>query len=95
MKKVLILFVMAIAMNVTAQESVLLRLNYKSGDTYAVNMKNVSRCWNHDVYGYEHENVSNIVSVTGDNYVSKMKITFVGMDMSQGWNECKFGFNQK
>lgn len=90
MKKVLILFVMAIAMNVTAQESVLLRLNYKSGDSYLMNMKMSQDVGTMMSMDMNMKMSQEIVSVTGDNYVSKMKITFVGMDMSQGGMNMSF-----
>ncbi len=84
MKKLLILFVMAFAINVAAQESVLLRLNYKKGDTYEMSV-NVSQ----DMGTMMSMDMSvktkqDIVNVTGDTYVCKMKISHISMDMSQG-----------
>ncbi len=90
MKKVLILFVMAFAMNVAAQESVLLRLNYKKGDSYTMNMKMAQDMGT--MMSMDMSMVMNqeITSVTGENYVSKMKISQISMDMSQGGNNMSY-----
>jgi len=90
MKKLLILFVMAFAINVTAQESTLLRLNYKKGDSYIMNMK-MSQDMGTMMSMDMAINISQkITSVTGDKFVSEMKITKMTMDMGQGGNNMSF-----
>mgnify|MGYP000555725273 CR=1 FL=1 len=82
MKKVLILLVMAIAMNVTAQESVLLRLNYKKGDTYLMTLKQDISSAQMDI----NMNITASMEVTdvkGTEFSSQMKFTKILMDMSQ------------
>ncbi|MBL4644210.1 MAG: hypothetical protein JKY44_11540 [Flavobacteriaceae bacterium] len=84
MKKILILFVMAFAINVAAQESVLLRLNYKKGDIYIMSVKisqDMGTMMSMDV---SMKMKQEITSVTGDTYVSTMRISHISMDMSQG-----------
>lgn len=82
MKKVLILLVMAIAMNVTAQESVLLRLNYKKGDTYLMTLKQDISSAQMDI----NMNITasmELTDVKGTEFSSQTKFTKVLMDMSQ------------
>jgi hypothetical protein len=84
MKKLLILLVMAFAINVSAQESVLLRLNYKKGDSYLMNMKMTQDMGAVMSMDMGMKMSQKITSVTGDTYVSEMRITQISMDMSQG-----------
>jgi hypothetical protein len=90
MKKLLILFVMVFAMNMTAQESALLRLNYKKGDTYIMNMNMTQDMGTMMSMDMSMIMKQDIASVTGDTYVSKMKITKMTMDMSQGGNNMSY-----
>ena len=84
MKKVLVLFVMALAINVSAQESVLLRLNYTKGDVYLMDMKMSQDMGTVMSMDMGMKMSQEIMSVTGDTYVSNMKIQHISMDMSQG-----------
>lgn len=84
MKKLLLLFVMAFAINISAQESVLLRLNYTKGDTYLMNMKMSQDMGTVMSLDMNMKMKQTITSVTGDTYVSEMKIAQIAMDMSQG-----------
>tara|TARA_R110002124_G_scaffold199052_1_gene365868 strand:+ start:5725 stop:6459 length:735 start_codon:yes stop_codon:yes gene_type:complete len=84
MKKLLILIVIAFTINTNAQESVLLRLNYKKGDSYEMNMKmsqDMGAAMSMDMGMKMKQNITN---VAGDTYMSEMKITQISMDMSQG-----------
>jgi hypothetical protein len=90
MKKLLILFVMAFAINVAAQESALLRLNYKNGDSYIMNTKvsqDMGTMMSMDMSMLMKQDITNVV---GDTYVSTMKITQMTMDMSQGGNNMSY-----
>jgi hypothetical protein len=90
MKKLLILFVMAFAINVGAQESALLRLNYKKGDSYIMNTKmsqDMGAMMSMDMNMILKQDIT---SVDGDTYVSEMKITQMTMDMSQGGNNMSY-----
>ena len=84
MKKLLILFVMAFAINVAAQESVLLRLNYKKGDSYVMKMKMTQDIGEAMSMDMNMTMSQKIISVTGGNYVTEMKISKMSMDMMQG-----------
>ena len=84
MKKLIILFVMALAMNVSAQESVLLRLNYKKGDSYMMKMKMSQDMGTMMSMDMNMSMKQDITSVTGDTYVSQMKIAKISTDISQG-----------
>jgi hypothetical protein len=84
MKKLLILIVIAFTVNTNAQESALLRLNYKKGDSYVMHMKmsqDMGAVMSMDM-GMKMK--QDITSVTKDTYISEMKITQISMDMSQG-----------
>lgn len=84
MKKLLILIVIAFTINTNAQESTLLRLNYKKGDVYVTNMKMSQEMGT--VMSMDLTIIMNtdITDSSKDTYVSKMKIANISMDMSQG-----------
>lgn len=84
MKKLLILIVIAFTINTNAQESTLLRLNYKKGDAYVTNMKMSQEMGT--VMSMDLTIIMNtdITDSSKDTYVSKMKIANISMDMSQG-----------
>lgn len=75
---------MAFAINVSAQESVLLRINYTKGDKYTVNMKMSQDMGTVMSMDMNMKMSQEITEVSGDTYVSKMKIGQIAMDMSQG-----------
>ncbi len=93
MKKLLILFVMAFAINVAAQESVLLRLNYKKGDTYLMTMKQSVTSSQMDLDMNMTASMK-VTDVTGGEYSSQMKFTKVVMDMMQGTMSISFDSSQ-
>jgi hypothetical protein len=83
MKKLLYLVVFAFTINATAQ-SALLRLNYNKGDKYTMNMKMSQDMGAVMSMDMTMKMSQEIKSVTGDEYVSEMKIGKITMDMSQG-----------
>lgn len=83
MKKILILLAMAFAINVAAQESVLLRLNYAKGENYAVEMKMSQDMGTMMSMDMKIQMTQEIKSVTESEYVADMKITKMVMDMNQ------------
>ena len=85
MKKLLILFVIAFTVNINAQESALLRLKYKKGDVYKVEMsQNISSPqMNLDM---KMTSQLSIVNVDGDVYNSESRFTKVVVDLMQGAN---------
>mgnify|MGYP000005837440 CR=1 FL=1 len=83
MKKLLYLVVFAFTISATAQ-STLLRLNYTKGDKYTMNMKMSQDMGTVMSMDMTMKMTQEITSVTGDEYVSEMKIAKMTMDMSQG-----------
>ena len=84
MKKLLILFVMVISIQVSAQESVLLRLNYKTGETYMMDMKMSQDMGTMMSMDMTLKMNQKITAASGDTYESTMKVAQITMDMSQG-----------
>lgn len=89
MKKLLILFVIAFTVNINAQESVLLRLKYKKGDVYKVEMsQNISSP--QMVLDMKMSSRLSIINVEGDVYNSESKFTKVVVDLMQGANTMSY-----
>ena len=84
MKKLLTFLLVAFTMSVTAQESVLLRLNYASGDTYIMDLQLAQDMGSMMSMDMGMKMKQTITSVSGDTYESTIKIASVAMDMSQG-----------
>ena len=84
MKKLLILIVIAFTINTNAQESTLLRLNYKKGDVYMTTYSMSQEMGDMMSMDMSMKMTANITASTADTYVSVMKISGVTMDMSQG-----------
>ena len=83
MKKLLILIVIAFTINTNAQESTLLRLNYKKGDVYVTTMSMSQEIGDMISMDMSIKMTANITASTADTYLSVMKISGVTMDMSQ------------
>jgi hypothetical protein len=84
MKKLLFLFVLAITLNGTSQESVLLRANYKKGDVLKVKMV---QSQNMGAQGGVDMKMSMDMMVTsndGDVIITESKIKSINMNMLQG-----------
>ena len=89
MKKLLILFVIAFTVNVNAQESALLRLNYKKGDVYKTEItQNISSP--QMILDMKLTTKQTILNVNGDTYSSESKITKVVVDVMQGSNNMSY-----
>ncbi|WP_347173954.1 hypothetical protein [Polaribacter uvawellassae] len=85
MKKLLILIVIAFTINTNAQESTLLRLNYKKGDVYKMVMtQNVSSA--QMVLDMKINSELTVLNVNGDIYESETKFTKLVVDLMQGTN---------
>lgn len=89
MKKLFILFVIAFTVNASAQESVLLRFNYKKGDVYKTEIsQNISSP--QMVLDMKITTKQSIVNVAGDIYNTESKITKVVVDLMQGSNNMSY-----
>ncbi|NVK53345.1 MAG: hypothetical protein HWD85_10465 [Flavobacteriaceae bacterium] len=95
MKKLLILFVLISTMNVNAQESTLLRLNYKKGDSYAIKMEMSQEVGTAMSMNMTINMSQKIKTVTGSEYTSEMKFTRMEMDMLQGGMSMSYDSSQK
>lgn len=84
MKKLAILFTMVFAINVVAQESVLLRLNYKKGETYITSVKMSQDAGTMMSMDINTKMSQKITEVSGSEYTSTMKIVSMEMNMNQG-----------
>lgn len=93
MKKLLILFVMAFAINVAAQESVLLRLNYEKGDIYVMSIKQSITTPQMDLDMNMTASMT-VTNVSGGKFSSQTKFTKVVMDMMQGGMNISFDSSQ-
>lgn len=94
MKKFLTLLLLASTFVSFAQESVLLRLNYKKGDSYTMTIKqNVSSP--QMLMDMTMTANQNIVDVDGDIYNSETKFNRIVMTMMQGANELTYDSNMK
>lgn len=90
MKKILILLLIISANLSSAQESVLLRLNYEEGATYNVNMKMSQNMGVVMSMGTNIEMSIKVLQVFEDSYDSEMRFTKMTMDMLQGGNVMSF-----
>ena len=86
MKKLIFLFVLTLAINSSAQESTLLRLNYEKGSTYDVSMKMSQDMGTVMSMGMSMNMGIKILDVVDGVYESEMKFTKISMDMLQGGN---------
>ncbi|WP_439131928.1 DUF6263 family protein [Polaribacter sp.] len=86
MKKLLVLFLTLYVNVFTAQESVVLRMNYEKGAVYENTMTIKQEMGAAMSMGMTIIVDSKIVDVQGDSYESEMKFTKMTMDMLQGGN---------
>ena len=84
MKKLVLLFITAITIGVSAQESVVLRYNYKKGDIYEIKMKMTQEMGAIMAQTTNTVMSQKTVDVKGDTIVNESKIEKMTMDMVQG-----------
>tara|TARA_R110002049_G_scaffold82223_8_gene209305 strand:+ start:8871 stop:9605 length:735 start_codon:yes stop_codon:yes gene_type:complete len=84
MKKLLFLFVLATTINVSAQESVLLRVNYKKGDAYLVKIDQSQKMGAQGGVDMKMSMDMNVTNVMGDTVSTSTKIKSIDMNMLQG-----------
>ena len=90
MKKLVILFLIISANISSAQDAVLLRLNYEKGANYTVSMNMSQEMGVIMSMGMSIDMGIKILDVKGENYESEMKFTKIAMDMLQGGNVVSF-----
>ena len=95
MKKLLLLFIVAIAVNVSAQESVVLRYNYQKGDTFQIKM-----LMSQEMGAIMSQKTGSIITqktidVIGDTIINQTKIDEMVMDMNQGGQSMNFDSSKK
>ncbi|WP_397446126.1 DUF6263 family protein [Polaribacter sp. R77954] len=95
MKKLVLLIITLIAVNLTAQQSVVLRYNYKKGDVYEIKMKMTQEMG--DVMAQTTNMVMSqkTVAINGDTIVNNTKIEKMSMDMLQGGQIISFDSSKK
>ena len=84
MKKLLFLFVLVTAINVTSQESVLLRANYKKGDVLEVKMEQSQNMGAKGGLDMKMSMDMMVTSKDGDMLTTESKIKSINMNMLQG-----------
>jgi hypothetical protein len=84
MKKLLFLFVLAVTINVTSQESVLLRANYKKGDVLEVKLEQSQDMGAQGGVDMKMSMDMVITSVEGAIITTESKIKAINMNMLQG-----------
>ena len=90
MKKLVVLFLVISATISSAQEPVLLRLNYEKGESYSVSMNMSQEMGTMMSMGMSIDMGMKIIDAKGENYESEMKFTKISMDMLQGGNIISF-----
>jgi len=90
MKKLLVLFLVVSSTITFSQESVLLRLDYKKGDSYQANMSMSQNMGAVMSMGMKIVMDMDITDVTKDGYSSTMKFSHMTMNMLQGGNSMSF-----
>lgn len=95
MKKILIALLVITSIAVSAQESVLLRLNYTEGDSYLMTVESKQGMGAQGGVNMKM-NMGMIVSeVSGDNVKTESKILSVALDMMQGGMAMSYDSNKK
>ena len=95
MKKILIALLVITSIAVSAQESVLLRLNYTEGDSYLMTVETKQGMGAQGGVNMKM-NMGMIVSeVSGDNVKTESKILSVALDMMQGGMTMSYNSNKK
>ncbi|MHB0754134.1 DUF6263 family protein [Polaribacter sp. M15] len=95
MKKLVFLLIAVITVNLAAQESVVLRYNYKKGDIYQIKM-----LMSQDMGAVMSQKTGSImtqktIDVVGDTIVNQTKIDKMVMDMNQGGQEMNYDSSKK
>jgi len=90
MKKLVIIFLVISANISSAQDAVLLRLNYEKGANYSVSMNMSQEMGTMMSMGMSIDMGVKILDVKGENYESEMKFTKISMDLLQGGNVVSF-----
>jgi len=90
MKKLVVLFLVISATISSAQDPVLLRLNYEKGVSYSVSMNMSQEMGTMMSMGMSIDMGMKIIDAKGENYESEMKFTKISMDMLQGGNIISF-----
>lgn len=90
MKKLVVLFLVISATISSAQDPVLLRLNYEKGASYSVSMNMSQEMGTMMSMGMSIDMGMKIIDAKGENYESEMKFTKISMDMLQGGNIISF-----
>ena len=95
MKRILIALLVITSIAVSAQESVLLRLNYTKGDSYLMTVESKQGMGAQGGLNMKM-NMGVIVSeVSGDNVKTESKILSVALDMMQGGMAMSYDSNKK
>jgi len=96
MKKIITLLLLVVTVVSTAQESTLLRLNYKTGEKFQIKMKMVQDMSAMGVFmKMNMEMESEVTDATNDVYTTKMSIKRIKMDAMQGGQEMTYDSNKK
>ena len=90
MKKLVVLFLVISATISSAQDPVLLRLNYEKGASYSVSMNMSQEMGTMMSMGMSIDMGMKIIDAKGEKYESEMKFTKISMDMLQGGNIISF-----
>tara|TARA_R110002126_G_scaffold124451_4_gene266548 strand:+ start:56805 stop:57539 length:735 start_codon:yes stop_codon:yes gene_type:complete len=95
MKKLVLLFITAITIGVSAQESVVLRYNYKKGDIYKIKMKMTQEMGAIMAQTTNTVMSQKTLAVKGDTIVNESKIEKMTMDMVQGGQIMNYDSSKK
>lgn len=90
MKNVLLLFVAIVSINLAAQESVILRYNFKKGDVYQIKMKMTQEMGAVMAQTTNTIMSQKTVAIEGDTIVNESKIDKMTMNMVQGGKVMNF-----
>ncbi|SHN02155.1 hypothetical protein [Polaribacter sp. KT 15] len=95
MKKLLLLFVLSIAFNSVAQESVLLRANYKKGDTYLVNLDQSQSMGAQGGVDMKMTMSMEVTEASNEKITTSSNIKSINMNMLQGGNVMTYDSSTK
>ncbi|MFD2529048.1 MULTISPECIES: DUF6263 family protein [Polaribacter] len=95
MKKLLLLFVLSIAFNSVAQESVLLRANYKKGDTYLVNLDQSQSMGAQGGVDMKMTMSMEVSEASDEKITTSSNIKSINMNMLQGGNVMTYDSSTK
>lgn len=95
MKKLLLLFVFSIAFNSVAQESVLLRANYKKGETYLVNLDQSQSMGAQGGIDMKMTMSMEVTAASDEKITTSSNIKSINMNMLQGGNVMTYDSSTK